>query len=174
MHICNYVSYIIIPDGCIHKCAIFCDSVYKKRQHEAASMSNVRVFRVRQYGISPQFAGDGGTLRCPGGHFYVIFTGYVIHASNVANPCNSNEKETSTGLFSMAEDTGLEPAGLLHLTRFPGELLSHSVNPPCRSYNITNLAISFKLISAYCHNLLYLHWKSARLHIYNMPCRYFL
>lgn len=30
----------------------------------------------------------------------------------------------------MAEDTGLEPAGLLHLTRFPGELLSHSVNPP--------------------------------------------
>ena len=32
--------------------------------------------------------------------------------------------------FFMAEDTGLEPAGLLHLTRFPGELLSHSVNPP--------------------------------------------
>ena len=31
----------------------------------------------------------------------------------------------------VAEDTGLEPAGLLHLTRFPGELLSHSVNPPC-------------------------------------------
>ena len=30
----------------------------------------------------------------------------------------------------MAEGTGLEPAGLLHLTRFPGELLSHSVNPP--------------------------------------------
>lgn len=35
------------------------------------------------------------------------------------------------GVFvRMAEDTGLEPAGLLHLTRFPGELLSHSVNPP--------------------------------------------
>lgn len=34
------------------------------------------------------------------------------------------------GVFiCMAEDTGLEPAGLLHLTRFPGELLSHSVNP---------------------------------------------
>ena len=32
--------------------------------------------------------------------------------------------------FIMAEDTGLEPARLLHLTRFPGELLSHSVNPP--------------------------------------------
>lgn len=30
----------------------------------------------------------------------------------------------------MAEDMGLEPTGLLHLTRFPGELLSHSVNPP--------------------------------------------
>ncbi len=33
---------------------------------------------------------------------------------------------------SLAEDTGLEPAGLLRLTRFPGELLSHSVNPPCQ------------------------------------------
>ena len=31
----------------------------------------------------------------------------------------------------LAEDMGLEPTGLLHLTRFPGELLSHSVNPPC-------------------------------------------
>lgn len=30
----------------------------------------------------------------------------------------------------LAEDMGLEPTGLLHLTRFPGELLSHSVNPP--------------------------------------------
>ena len=29
---------------------------------------------------------------------------------------------------------GLEPTGLLHLTRFPGELLSHSVNPPRRGY----------------------------------------
>ena len=38
----------------------------------------------------------------------------------------------SNGL--MAEGTGLEPAGLLHLTRFPGELLSHSVNPPCQSF----------------------------------------
>lgn len=27
---------------------------------------------------------------------------------------------------------GLEPTGLLHLTPFPGELLSHSVNPPYR------------------------------------------
>ena len=34
------------------------------------------------------------------------------------------------GCVFLAEDTGLEPAGLLHLTRFPGELLSHSVNPP--------------------------------------------
>ena len=31
----------------------------------------------------------------------------------------------------MAEDMGLEPTRLLHPTRFPGELLSHSVNPPC-------------------------------------------
>ena len=30
----------------------------------------------------------------------------------------------------LAEDMGLEPTGLLHLTPFPWELLSHSVNPP--------------------------------------------
>ena len=42
----------------------------------------------------------------------------------------SMKKRPCSGLFVMAEDTGLEPAGLLHLTRFPGELLSHSVNPP--------------------------------------------
>ena len=44
----------------------------------------------------------------------------------------------------LAEDTGLEPAGLLHLTRFPGELLSHSVNPPSRLPNITNNRVCFK------------------------------
>ena len=46
----------------------------------------------------------------------------------------SIKKEQIQNLLLMAEDTGLEPAGLLHLTRFPGELLSHSVNPPrlCR------------------------------------------
>lgn len=33
-------------------------------------------------------------------------------------------------VMNMAEDMGLEPTGLLHLTPFPGELLSHSVNPP--------------------------------------------
>ena len=42
----------------------------------------------------------------------------------------------------MAEDTGLEPAGLLHLTRFPGELLSHSVNPP-RLYIIYHMQEKF-------------------------------
>ena len=42
----------------------------------------------------------------------------------------SMKKRPCSGLQVMAEDTGLEPAGLLHLTRFPGELLSHSVNPP--------------------------------------------
>ena len=49
----------------------------------------------------------------------------------------------------LAEDTGLEPAGLLHLTRFPGELLSHSVNPPSRSNTITNSQRSFKGYSDY-------------------------
>lgn len=45
---------------------------------------------------------------------------------------NGNEKPCNRWNYraSLAEDTGLEPAGLLHLTRFPGELLSHSVNPP--------------------------------------------
>ena len=51
----------------------------------------------------------------------------------------------------MAEGTGLEPAGLLHLTRFPGELLSHSVNPPCQSlqnrYSICFLSKSITNIS---------------------------
>ena len=36
--------------------------------------------------------------------------------------CNSND--------FVAEGMGLEPTRLLHPTRFPGELLSHSVNPP--------------------------------------------
>ena len=45
---------------------------------------------------------------------------------------NQNKNRWNSNGF-MAEGTGLEPAGLLHLTRFPGELLSHSVNPPSRS-----------------------------------------
>ena len=40
------------------------------------------------------------------------------------------KKRPQKGLLILAEDMGLEPTGLLHLTRFPGELLSHSVNPP--------------------------------------------
>ena len=40
----------------------------------------------------------------------------------------------STLFFYLAEDMGLEPTRLLHPTRFPGELLSHSVNPPHRFY----------------------------------------
>ena len=42
---------------------------------------------------------------------------------------NQNKNRWNSNGF-MAEGTGLEPAGLLHLTRFPGELLSHSVNSP--------------------------------------------
>lgn len=34
------------------------------------------------------------------------------------------------GVAVLAEGMGLEPTGLSHLTPFPGELLSHSVNPP--------------------------------------------
>ena len=50
-------------------------------------------------------------------------------------------KETgiSLSLLLLAEDMGLEPTGLLRLTPFPGELLSHSVNPPCRTFVHTNL-----------------------------------
>ena len=49
----------------------------------------------------------------------------------------------------LAEDMGLEPTRLLHPTRFPGELLSHSVNPPSRSNTITNSQRSFKGYSDY-------------------------
>lgn len=41
------------------------------------------------------------------------------------------KKRPEQGLLGLAEDMGLEPTRLLHPTRFPGELLSHSVNPPC-------------------------------------------
>lgn len=34
---------------------------------------------------------------------------------------------------------GLEPTGLLHLTPFPGELLSHSVNPPDNYFTDINV-----------------------------------
>ena len=54
----------------------------------------------------------------------------------------NNKKEQPNVALLMAEDTGLEPAGLLHLTRFPGELLSHSVNPPCYS------CIAYKIVIA--------------------------
>ncbi len=37
------------------------------------------------------------------------------------------------GRLCLAEDKGLEPSGPFSLTRFPGELLSHSVNPPCHA-----------------------------------------
>lgn len=38
--------------------------------------------------------------------------------------------EMVRAMYCMAENMGLEPTGLLHLTPFPGELLSHSVNSP--------------------------------------------
>lgn len=41
-----------------------------------------------------------------------------------------NKKSSFEKLLDLAEDMGLEPTGLLHLTRIPSELLSHSVNPP--------------------------------------------
>lgn len=40
------------------------------------------------------------------------------------------KKSSFEKLLFLAEDMGLEPTGLLHLTRIPSELLSHSVNPP--------------------------------------------
>ena len=48
-------------------------------------------------------------------------------------PVISPKKRDELSLVSaLAEDMGLEPTRLLHPTRFPGELLSHSVNPPHR------------------------------------------
>ena len=47
-------------------------------------------------------------------------------------PVLSPKQRDELSLVSaLAEDMGLEPTRLLHPTRFPGELLSHSVNPPC-------------------------------------------
>ena len=44
---------------------------------------------------------------------------------------SKQQKIIPSGLsFLLAEGMGLEPTRLLHPTRFPGELLSHSVNPP--------------------------------------------
>ena len=54
--------------------------------------------------------------------------GFESHALNFEN----NKKEHHRCSFLLlAEGMGLEPTRLLHPTRFPGELLSHSVNPPC-------------------------------------------
>ena len=51
---------------------------------------------------------------------------------------------------------GLEPTRLLHPTRFPGELLSHSVNPPKQpSINLTWGNAFFK-INIPCHALCFL------------------
>lgn len=63
---------------------------------------------------------------------------YEVHRYSV-KPCNYWTLAKNKGpelltpvLEILAEDMGLEPTGLLHLTPFPGELLSHSVNPPYR------------------------------------------
>ena len=69
-------------------------------------------------------------LRGPESTFLHFFMGWIIAFKNAENVEISMKKRPCSGLFVMAEDTGLEPAGLLHLTSFPGELLSHSVNPP--------------------------------------------
>ena len=50
-------------------------------------------------------------------------------------PAHSSDKKTkhcrqATVFCFLAESMGLEPTRLLHPTRFPGELLSHSVNSP--------------------------------------------
>ena len=59
------------------------------------------------------------------------------HSLSGSSPIPSFKKEKQRlfyAVFYLAEDMGLEPTRLLHPTRFPGELLSHSVNPPHRFY----------------------------------------
>lgn len=48
----------------------------------------------------------------------------------------------------LAEDMGLEPTGLLHLTAFPMRLLSHSVNPPSTIIIYHKLR---KIASSFCY-----------------------
>ncbi len=69
-------------------------------------------------------------LRGPENTFLRFFMGWIIAFQNAENVEISMKKRPEKVSDFLAEDTGLEPAGLLHLTRFPGELLSHSVNPP--------------------------------------------
>ena len=44
----------------------------------------------------------------------------------------------------MAESMGLEPTGLLRLTRFPGGLLSHSVNSP-NHFDTSHVPINYTI-----------------------------
>lgn len=72
----------------------------------------------------------------------------------------SSEKKTTPENIEiprvLAEGMGLEPTRLLHPTRFPGELLSHSVNPPKQpSINLTRGNAFFK-INIPCHALCFL------------------
>ena len=55
-------------------------------------------------------------------------SGFESHAL-----AQQKKKEHIVLLFLLAEGMGLEPTRPFSPTRFPGELLSHSVNPPCRS-----------------------------------------
>ena len=53
--------------------------------------------------------------------------GFESHAYTLRK---QKKKHLRCFFISLAEGMGLEPTRLLHPTRFPGELLSHSVNPP--------------------------------------------
>ena len=56
------------------------------------------------------------------------------------------KKTIADAMVKLAEGTGLEPAGLLRLTRVPGELLSHSVNPLYRViWNVFKASLARRL-----------------------------
>ena len=73
---------------------------------------------------------SGRSLRSPGKSAWDILAHSVGSSPIQSFAKNKTTPEWTLFYFFMAEDMGLEPTGLLHLTRFPGELLSHSVNPP--------------------------------------------
>ena len=67
----------------------------------------------------------------------------IFSLTSVGSNPLSLHKKIRTGkilsVFLMAEGMGFEPTGLLRLTRVPGELLSHSVNPLYHGRHLTTM-----------------------------------
>ena len=91
--------------------------------------------------FSKKTAKSGGQgLRLAGRHL-VTFE-MTLAPSRVRVPWQKEKYRWISAVFYLAESMGLEPTRLLHPTRFPGELLSHSVNSPSHYSVILYLFVS--------------------------------